>query len=122
MLHIRRGRILHWEPPMVSRYYIADTSQIISPALVLYKELIAANLRRMLDIAGDAGRLRPHVKTHKMPHIVRMKMDAGITKFKCATIAEAEMVALCGARDVLIAYQLVGPNQVGVARLKRKFP
>jgi D-serine deaminase-like pyridoxal phosphate-dependent protein len=107
---------------MDSRYYIADTSQIISPALVLYKELIAANLRRMLDIAGDAGRLRPHVKTHKMPHIVRMKMDAGITKFKCATIAEAEMVALCGARDVLIAYQLVGPNQVRLVRLKQKFP
>jgi D-serine deaminase-like pyridoxal phosphate-dependent protein len=107
---------------MDSRYHIADTSQIISPALVLYKELIAANLQRMLDIAGGPDRLRPHVKTHKMPQVVRMKMDRGITKFKCATIAEAEMVALCGARDVLIAYQLVGPNQTRLVRLKQKFP
>jgi D-serine deaminase-like pyridoxal phosphate-dependent protein len=107
---------------MPDRYHIADTSQIVSPALVLFKELIAANLRRMIEIAGGTERLRPHVKTHKMPAIVRMKMDAGIHKFKCATIAEAEMVASCGARDVLIAYQLVGPNQPRLIALMRKFP
>jgi len=106
---------------MDPRYRIADTSQIISPGLVLYKELIAANLRRMLEIAGGPGRLRPHVKTHKMREIVAMQMAAGITKFKCATIAEAEMVASCGACDVLIAYQLVGPNQPRLVGLMRKF-
>ena len=42
---------------MDPRYRIADTSQIISPGLVLYKELIAANLRRMLEIAGGPHRL-----------------------------------------------------------------
>ncbi len=104
------------------RYRIADTSQIISPGLVLYKELIAANLRRMLEIAGGPERLRPHVKTHKMREIVAMQMAAGISKFKCATIAEAEMVASCGATDVLIAYQLVGPNQPRLARLVQRFP
>lgn len=107
---------------MDPRYRIADTSQIISPGLVLYKELIATNLRRMLEIAGGPERLRPHVKTHKMREIVAMQMVAGITKFKCATIAEAEMVASCGARDVMIAYQLVGPNQPRLVRLMRKFP
>jgi D-serine deaminase-like pyridoxal phosphate-dependent protein len=107
---------------MDPRYRIADTSQIISPGLVLYKELIAANLRRMLEIAGGPARLRPHVKTHKMREVVAMQMAAGITKFKCATIAEAEMVASCGAGDVLIAYQLVGPNQPRLVRLMQKFP
>ncbi len=107
---------------MDPRYRIHDTSEIISPGLVLYKELIAANLRRMLEIAGGPARLRPHVKTHKMREVVAMQMAAGITKFKCATIAEAEMVASCGARDVLIAYQLVGPNQPRLVRLMKKFP
>ena len=107
---------------MDPRYQIRDTSEIISPGLVLYKELIAANLRRILEIAGGPARLRPHVKTHKMREIVALQMAAGITKFKCATIAEAEMVASCGARDVLIAYQLVGPNQPRLVRLMRKFP
>src|SRR5262249_34195775 len=51
-----------------------------------------------------------------------MQMAAGIHKFKCATIAEAEMVASCGAPDILIAYQLVGPNQTRLLRLMQKFP
>lgn len=110
---------------MDPRYRIADTSGIISPGLVLYKELIAENLRRMIEIAGGPARLRPHVKTHKMREIVRMKLAAGITKFKCATIAEAEMVAPCGGGerlDVLIAYPMVGPNQSRLGNLVRKFP
>lgn len=49
-------------------------------------------------------------------------MEAGIRKHKCATIAEAEMVASCGAPDVLIAYPLVGPNCVRLTRLIRAYP
>ena len=61
-------------------------------------------------MAGGVERLRPHMKTNKLPEVIRMQMDQGITKFKCATIAEAEMVAACLAPDVLLAYQPVGPN------------
>jgi D-serine deaminase-like pyridoxal phosphate-dependent protein len=107
---------------MDARYRIADTSSIISPGLVLFKELLAANLNRMLEIAGGPQSLRPHVKTHKMREIVAMQMAAGITKFKCATVAEAEMVASCGAQDILIAYQMVGPNQARLVRLIQKYP
>ena len=39
-------------------------------------------------------RLWPHVKTHKLPQLVRMQLSHGIRKYKCATIAEAEMLAL----------------------------
>jgi D-serine deaminase-like pyridoxal phosphate-dependent protein len=107
---------------MDARYQIEDSSRIFSPALVLYKDLIAANLARMLEIAGGPERLRPHVKTHKMREIVAMELAAGITKHKCATIAEAEMLASCGADDVLIAYQMVGPNQQRLSRLIAQFP
>jgi len=71
----------------------------------------------MISRAGGVARLRPHVKTHKMPDVVRRKLAFGITKFKCATIAEAEMLAQCGAPDVLLAYQPVGPNTTRLARL-----
>ena len=64
----------------------------------------------MIAMAGTADRLRPHVKTHKLGEIVQLQLKAGITRFKCATIAEAEMLAQAGARDVLLANQLVGPN------------
>jgi D-serine deaminase-like pyridoxal phosphate-dependent protein len=51
-----------------------------------------------------------------------MEMDAGITKQKCATLAEAEMLAGCGVKDVLLAYPLVGPNFKRMARLVKAYP
>ena len=57
-----------------------------------------------------------------MPDVVRRKRALGITKFKCATIDEAEMLAQSGAPDVLWAYQPVGPNIERLARLAAKYP
>ena len=103
-------------------YAINDISDLYSPGLLFYKDLIRQNIARTIEIAGDAGRLRPHVKTHKTREIVRMAMDAGILKHKCATLAEAEMLAACGVTDVLLAYNLVGPNCGRMARLARAYP
>ena len=107
---------------MNPHYDIRDTSSIFSPALLFYKELIRANIARAVELVGDPERLRPHVKTHKTPEIVRMALAAGIRKHKCATIAEAEMLASCGVADVLIAYPLVGPNCGRLVRLARAYP
>jgi D-serine deaminase-like pyridoxal phosphate-dependent protein len=104
------------------RYAIADTSNIYSPSLIFYKDLIRHNIAHAVALAGDPARLRPHVKTHKTPQIVRMELEAGITKHKCATLAEAEMLAAVGARDVFIAYNMVGPNCTRLARLAQAFP
>ena len=103
-------------------YAIDDISTIYSPALLFYKDLIRQNIARTVEIAGGPGRLRPHVKTHKTREIVRMGLDAGILKHKCATLAEAEMLAGCGVTDVLLAYNPVGPNCGRVARLARAYP
>jgi D-serine deaminase-like pyridoxal phosphate-dependent protein len=51
-----------------------------------------------------------------------MQMDAGITRFKCSTLAEAAMLGRCKAPDVLIAYPLSGPNQNGLLQLIKQFP
>ena len=88
----------------------ASPDEIPSPALLVYPERIGENIRRMVAALGQAERLRPHVKTHKMPEVVQMQLKAGIGKFKCATIAEAEMLGQAGAGDVLLANQPVGPN------------
>src|SRR5437660_10057400 len=73
-------------------------------------------------MAGAPDRLRPHVKTHKARETVRMELDAGISKHKCATLAEAEMLADCGVPDVLLAYNLVGPNCGRMAQLAQAYP
>src|SRR5262249_51500550 len=109
-------------PRMDASYRIKDTSQIYSPALLFYKDRIAQNLRRMIQIAGRPDRLRPHAKTHKTREITRMELALGITKHKCATLAEAEMLADCGATDILIAYPIVGPNCGRLAKLVQAFP
>src|SRR5262249_50702040 len=70
----------------------------------------------------DTGRLRPHVKTNKMAEVCHMLLDAGITRFKCATIAEAEMLAGIGAPDVLLAYQPVGPKINRFIQLINAYP
>jgi D-serine deaminase-like pyridoxal phosphate-dependent protein len=107
---------------MLTQYQVADTSAVYSPALLFYKDLIRRNMARAIEIAGGAARLRPHVKTHKTREIVRLELDAGITKQKCATLAEAEMLADCGAPDILLAYPMVGPNCRRLAQLVQKFP
>src|SRR5262249_17658100 len=107
---------------MDPRYRIADVSDVYSPALIFFADLIRANIAAAVRAVGDPNRLRPHVKTHKTREIVRLGLDAGITKYKCATIAEAEMVAGCGAPDVLLSYPIVGPNCTRMAQLARMFP
>src|SRR6185437_8473506 len=87
-----------------------------------YKDLIRANIARAVELAGAAERLRPHAKTHKTREIIGLGMEAGIRKWKCATIAEAEMIASCGVPDVLIAYPLIGPNCTRLARLIAAYP
>src|SRR5260370_22090535 len=98
-------------------YELKDTSSIFTPALLFYKDLIRRNIARAVEIAGSPSRLRPHAKTHKTGEIIRLEGDAGITKHKCATLAEAEMIASCGLADVLLAYPSVGPNCHRLAKL-----
>jgi D-serine deaminase-like pyridoxal phosphate-dependent protein len=107
---------------MDPRYAVEDTSAVFSPGLLFYKDLIRRNIAHAVELAGSPARLRPHVKTHKTREIARLELEAGITKHKCATLAEAEMLAGCGAPDVLIAYNLVGPNCARLANLLRAYP
>jgi D-serine deaminase-like pyridoxal phosphate-dependent protein len=104
-----------------SWYQVSNADEVNSPALLVYPDRIEENIQKLIAIAGDINRLRPHVKTHKMPEIIRLQMKAGIYKYKCATIAEAEMVAKCGAPDILLAMQPVGPNIDRFFRLKKEF-
>ena len=104
---------------MDPRYRIDDSDSLLSPSLVIFRDLVRQNLEAMVRMARGTDRLRPHVKTHKMPGIVRMAEGIGIHKHKCATIAEAEMLAKAGGTDVLLAYPLVGPNVARLARLAR---
>lgn len=105
-----------------SWYTVENIDEIPSPSLLVYPDRIEENLKRMIAMVGDVQRLRPHMKTHKMPEVIKLHLALGITKFKCATIAESEMTAEAGAADILLAYPLVGPNIARFLKLKRQYP
>ena len=108
--------------PDTSWFRVENENEIQSPNLLVHRERVDANLRKMIEIAGGTARLRPHVKTHKMPVLVERQVALGIVKFKCATLREAEICAASGATDVLLAYQPVGPNVGHFHELARAFP
>jgi len=104
------------------RYRIEDTSEIFTPALLVFRELLEQNLGTMIRIAGRPDRLRPHCKTHKIAEIAQWQLAKGVAKHKCATLAEAEMLARTGVCDIFLAYNLVGPNIPRAVRLLQAYP
>jgi Predicted amino acid aldolase or racemase len=103
-------------------YQITNVDKVDSPALAVYPDRIKYNINLAINTIGDVDRLRPHVKTNKISEVCQMMLDAGISKFKCATIPEAEMLAKLKAPDVLLAYQPVGPKVARFINLIKTYP
>jgi len=103
-------------------FEIKNIKELDSPALVVFPERVKHNIQLAIDMISDVDRLRPHIKTNKSPDVAKLMLGAGITKFKCATIAEAEMLAQCDALDVLLAYQPLGPKLNRFISLIKKYP
>ena len=99
-----------------------DLSEIDTPALIVDKAMVEYNIQQAIGYAQGVENLRPHVKTHKTLEVAKMQGVAGIYKFKCATIAEAEMLGLAEAKDVLISYALQGPKIDRLIALTEKYP
>lgn len=102
-------------------FHFEGEAQLITPALLFYSERIDRNIAKMIKMAGAVDRLRPHVKTYKCKALVKRQMNAGIQRFKCATLAEAAMLLEMGVSDVLLAYPLVGPAQTAFRKLVQRF-
>lgn len=106
----------------LTTYLIHQTEALQTPALIYHADLIERNTRNAIEMAGGPERLWPHVKSHKMREMIQMQQRMGITRFKCATLSEAKMLAELGARHILVAYPLVGPNIEGFLRLVEAYP
>ena len=103
-------------------YTLHQTDQLNTPALVIYPQRVEHNIDQLLRMALSVDHLRPHVKTCKSSQVIQLMQKAGLYKFKCATIAEAELLGNCGATDVLLAYQPVGTNIERLMQLIARFP
>lgn len=103
-------------------YTIRDIEKLDTPALVVYPNRVKENINILKGMIDDISRLRPHVKTHKCKDAALLMLEGGITKFKCATIAEAEMLGMSKAPDVLLAYQPIGPKLERFIQVIKAYP
>ena len=105
-----------------AQYAIENMETLDSPGLVYFHDIIVENTEKAIALAGGAERLWPHVKSHKTRELIAMQRAMGIARFKCATIAEAQMTAQSGGEDIILAYPLVGPYQQRFLTLVAMYP
>lgn len=95
--------------------------ELDTPVAIVDLDRMEANItraQRYLDQHGIAN--RPHIKTHKIPAIAKMQMDAGAVGITCQKLGEAEVMIDAGLQDIFIPYNLVGEKKL--ARLARLMP
>jgi len=84
---------------------IVNVLDLDTPALYVDLDVLESNIAGMQQQCRAWGvELRPHVKTHKIPEIARMQLDAGAIGITVAKLGEAEVLP---GDDVLVAYPLV---------------
>jgi D-serine deaminase-like pyridoxal phosphate-dependent protein len=111
------------EYPWHERYRVTTIDDVLTPALLLYPEIITSNIVRTLHLlGGNADRWRPHLKTAKLAYTLRMLLDRGVHNFKCATTLELLTACRAGAGDVLVAYPVMGANARRVREIADQFP
>lgn len=88
---------------------ISRLSEIDTPALLIERGILERNITRMQQLALENGvTLRPHIKTHKMPRLAGIQIEAGADGIAVAKLGEAEVMADAGIKDIQIANQIVG--------------
>lgn len=90
-------------------------AQLTTPAVLIDLDKVERNIRRLQDYADRHGlKVRPHIKTHKLPQIAAMQLRAGAIGVTCQKVSEAEaMVAgTPEIQDVLITYNIVGAEKL----------
>ena len=111
------------EFPWDEGYRVSDIENVLTPALVVYPEVISSNIEQTLRLLdGDANRWRVHIKTAKLDYTLRMLVERGVRNFKCATTLELLVACRSGASDVLVAYPMVGANARRVREIAETFP
>ncbi len=104
-------------------YQVEDTSQIVTPALLIYPDKVHQNIEATIKmLGGDANRWRPHIKTAKLPAVIKGYLRDGISHFKCSTTLELLTACQAGAADVLVAFAMVGANALRVQQIAEQFP
>lgn len=101
------------EPAQLERVASLMEHVVDTPEVMVDLDVVRANIARAAVLADEAGvAVRPHVKTHKLPEIAQLQLDAGAVGIQVAKLGEAEVMAAAGIRDILVGYPIVGEGKL----------
>lgn len=84
-------------------------AEIDTPAVLIDLDRAERNIARAQAAADAAGvKLRPHIKTHKLPYFAKKQVEAGAAGITCQKIGEAEVMADAGLTDIFLPYNIIG--------------
>lgn len=102
----------------------ATLQTVNTPAVLVDLDIARRNIDRFQSYANAHGlKVRPHIKTHKLPAVAEMQLRAGAVGITCQKVSEAEAMVAGSPeiRDVLITYNILGPEKLEhLASLARK--
>jgi D-serine deaminase-like pyridoxal phosphate-dependent protein len=88
-------------------------NELDTPVLWVDLDQLEKNITTLAQLFSSAGvHWRPHIKGIKIPAIAHQLIAAGAIGVTCAKVAEAEVMAAAGIKDILIANQVVGSHKI----------
>lgn len=94
---------------------MSDISELYTPAVLIDIDRVEANLKRVQDYGDSHGlKIRPHIKTHKLPRFAKRAIKLGAVGITVQKLGEAEVMADAGIAEIFLPY-----NILGAAKLER---
>lgn len=107
----------------LERYRVHNAHTLSTPALLIYAEMIDANIDAALRMMkGDVNRWRPHLKTAKLGYTIKRMVERGVVNAKCATTLELTTALDAGMEDVVVAFPVMGANASRVRAIAASHP
>jgi D-serine deaminase-like pyridoxal phosphate-dependent protein len=88
-----------------------------TPCVLIDLDRVEANLKRAQNFADHHKvKLRPHIKTHKIPRFALRQIELGAVGITCQKLGEAEIMADAGVKEIFLPYNILGERKL--ARLR----
>jgi D-serine deaminase-like pyridoxal phosphate-dependent protein len=92
---------------------MTSVTELDTPAVTIHLDVMESNIRRVHGHLAQHGIAnRPHIKTHKIPAIGKLQMQAGAVGITCQKLGEVEVFTDAGvADDVLLTFNVLGRSK-----------
>ncbi len=91
---------------------MTTTHDLETPSVLIDLDRVVNNIARMQAYCDEHGfKFRPHIKTHKIPDIARLQIEAGAVGLACQKLTEAQVFIEEGFDDIQIPYNIVGTQK-----------